>query len=1008
MNTPLRSLCVVCLTWIWWAGGVTGNNSSRAEEEAISCTFSARPDKVRFGEPGETVKLIRLTATESGWKLVLPAGEARGWFELPVSLPVRLLNLTQRLELRLQDSQSALHWDKLRLRDAQGRDFILGVKLETAGQAVPLPATLKPAAAIPSGPAEPVWPMRVVGLMFSFSPGGTDREITFLELIATGLPAATLPDFPAGLGQAFEPGEPFRLFLPSAAKAATAWQVVDYDGQRLAQGQIQPYAETVELAGLPKPGFYRVLYEADGRTLGASGLIVNRRVPAAERSPQTMIVPAVTRFATDDMVKAECNLLTRTSVGSIRSYHFWWLAEAEKGQWRRTRWDEIHRLYQEAGLKIHLTFCGAVPARAMPAGRSGCYFPASFREYHDYVCRLLRETPPNLWLYEVWNEPDIMGNMTGARAATLAKVVALAVRQTRPELLLTTPSPATSSLENWYAEMMANGLEDYVDAFAFHKHTQVALLEAAEARASAEKELQGTFEETLNPEKNRAGHAQLEDTFEVFRDHYSRYARHAQGLPGINTESGIMMPRSEAKGWTGEQRQAEAIPVVLASSLHFGAQYHSYYVLKDWGDGPWWNLLNGPEFKWTLGDLSPRAGLWSLSVVAELLRTAEPQGRLELAGAPSARVLFFASRSPEVGERTVVVCWDQYNQRTPLPSALMAGRVIDHQGREIEAAAEKVVAWPPRYVLLPAGAGAALPLIREALFPAPRPTVSRPCPIVLDLKVPEVNYTIRPISGIRLDSPQQELPLTIYNFSDRDTRVRLQAQPRSGTLSFASEEVSIPAQGECQTLIRFTAGQDFVSLANAFGSGLTQEISGESDAGRAKLAFNLYPSATLLPVVRSQELGMNRPENWYQLPHDTGQAEFVNRAGSLDVRTNYAPEMRNKSDKILYIRYRLADPLPAWADFQALSFQLEVKEGIGLFQLGLANGLRGKAEKLTCFRFGKFAAGDKLKVVVPMDQLQGKLEWKEVHELHLGVAMIATPQLEFSLSDLKCVSWKKE
>jgi hypothetical protein len=214
-----------------------------------------------------------------------------------------------------------------------------------------------------------------------------------------------------------------------------------------------------------------------------------------------------------------------------------------------------------------------------------------------------------------------------------------------------------------------------------------------------------------------------------------------------------------------------------ASSFFAGADRHFHFVLGHYCEG------GKIQFGLLRLDQTPRPSYVALAAVGRFLAGAKCLGRWHLENKPHAHVYAFRAR-PDGIERDVLVAWAEkpgdWPQRSKavvdwsLPEETKINAVFDYLGRPLGATAPPQLRSKPVFVLLEVGHAEQLPLQR------PHRSEFRPgrtSPIVMQLHMPHSTAVdIKQIPWAHDYEHQVEpekqidLPLYIYNFSDKTAR----------------------------------------------------------------------------------------------------------------------------------------------------------------------------------------------------------------------------------------------
>ncbi|MEK6793764.1 MAG: LamG domain-containing protein [Spirochaetota bacterium] len=802
-----------------------------------------------------------------------------------------------------------------------------------------------------------------------------------------------------GARQFFSPGEAV-VNVPDRASNADSWVLLSYAGTEISRGSVDK-ANALALGTLSE-GFYRLQYKAADNVLGYSGIFVREepRVPASNISLDV----GMSRFWGHEVAGLAADIARRTGVGAARGRWAWSQSEDTYGKREFTLLNELFEIFENKQMPLNI-YTTDSPGFANNSGKASLMLPSKLRYLYEHYRWAAANWPHAIRMFECWNEPD-MGYGTGAHAASMTKVMALALRSVRPDILVVTPSPATSSLENYFAEMLANDLYPYVSAYAFHHHTPLKKRGAKESGAGVTAEDVATTEPSTEPAELDRGHSLRveEDSLDYMYRRYASHAKHSGGLPAVNTEGAIKV--DDRKGWKAECEQAEGLLAYLATSLHLGISEHQYFnIMLEPGAGADSRETAINHFLTEFMDQSPRAGLFALAVAASFLGNAVPRGRFSVSGTPSARVLVFQSGSAKHAGSAVVVFWDLYHGGAALP--YKKAIVFDHMGGAVTTPDASVITWPPKYALVPVAEAKASPLRNEAVFPL-RKAADRQMPsVVLDISLPDTAFTTRPVSGIKVNDREMTLPLSVYNFSDAEKRIALSGKADDISISIDNPDIRLGAQQDTNIVLRIRAEDTFFTKAHAF-SPSRQMITAVSGGETSVLAFNVFADTAHLPVANIVPIeGIADAGRWYQQSHEKGDRGTAKcTAVKNGMQFDFEFSKRGAPGFVIpYIRCKLAGmsaPMPDTIDALRVTFVLN--RGSALFQITLI----GEDGTVWYARPGKLnRSGDTLTTSIPTSYFGGArpLVPSEVKEMHL--CLIEVPhELAFSISDVAWVTLK--
>jgi len=597
---------------------------------------------------------------------------------------------------------------------------------------------------------------------------------------------APLPDHP---GNVFLAGEAVTVAVP--AKDGAAWEAVDYDGKKVAEGKV---AGGRAAAGTLGVGWYEIRWTAqEGAAAGqvAAAVLAPLKAPTPRTSPIGLDV-AMAWFYPEAKMPAVANLCALAGINWVRDRLNWAEMEPERGRFAPpgTKYDASAHVQSAAGLRV-LQVNHISPAWANPDTKR---FPTDLRDAHRFHREMARRWAGQVAAFEPWNEADIdvFGGHAGAEMASMQKASYLGLKAGCPEIVgcLNVFAAAQKAI---LRDLDANEVWPYFDTFNLHHYAPT-------------------------------------DQYPAI---YAEFRASSAGRPLWTTEFAVPVQ------WSGDEKrkepseadlrvQAARVAQVFAASLHEDPAVSFYFLLPHYAEGK-------TQFGLLRPDLTPRPAFAALAAVGRLLADARPLGRPK--NVPQrVRAHLFRAR-PDGQDREVLVAWTKAGEADlALPAAPEAA--FDHLGRAIPGAGATLgLSGAPVFAVLPVGASAKIVL--EAP-PAPAPKLpGEPSTVVLQAAWPKERRALNQ-SAYRVATEKVEtIPVYVYNFSE---------QPVDGKLSAA-----IPEGWHIQLPARVKVGPgERVELAlvvncRAATSPLTRTIRIAGDfgkAGKPVLAIQILPEST--------------------------------------------------------------------------------------------------------------------------------------------------------------------
>ena len=699
-----------------------------------------------------------------------------------------------------------------------------------------------------------------------------------------------LPDHP---GNVFLEGKAVAVTVP--VLDAAAWEVVDYDGKKVAEGRTT--SGRAEVGALPV-GWYEIRWGGagggpTGRT--AAAVLARLKAPTPDTSPIALDV-AMAWFYKEDRMPAAANLAALAGVNWVRDRLAWGHMEPKKGEFSGpNQYDASARIQAEAGLRV-LQVNHSSPPWANPNGKR---FPPDLRDAYRFHREMARRWKGRVAAFEPWNEADIdvFGGHTGAEMASLQKAsyCGLKAGDAGAIACLNVFASATRAILD---DLAANEAWPYFDTFNLHHYA---------------------------------------DT-DHYPGIYAAFRAASAGRPLWVTEF------ARPVHWSGDETakepsdadlkvQAERVAQVFAASLHEGPRAAFYFLLPHYVEGQ-------TQFGILRPDLTPRPAYVALAAVGRLLADARPLGRPKDVP-PNVRAYLFRAR-PDGRESEVLVAWA--NEGKPdLPLRALPYAVFDHLGRERRVPMGfkdikddqghlvaggpipgplRLAAAPVFALFVPEGHAKA----KVALDPppaAPPRLPGEPSPVVLQAVWPKERVALAR-SAYRLSSKEAEtIPVYVYNFSD---------QPVEGTLGVAGPEgwhLALPEKTAVAAGDR--AELKLTVDARGLAPRLTETVRIAGDfgpAGRPVLSLTVMPEPRTFPEGKNLPVpGADRVDRW--APQASGGSGLTVKA---DGQAMLVEAALGGGDRWVYPRMELADDERPPRDAVGVQATLTLLEGEAVFR----------------------------------------------------------------------------
>ncbi len=649
----------------------------------------------------------------------------------------------------------------------------------------------------------------IAAMLLGLNPSRTFAREPFIE--------RSVPHVQGELTGVFEKGQTVTAAVPAdAASKAIRWQVLDDRAVAIASGQMPALASRIDLGRLGI-GWYRVEFLGQNDACLAwttAAVLATSRAPVPPDSP-ICLDSATAWFAREDTGKQDrlAFLTARVGANWIRDRIRWRDMEPERDHFAdaETIYDTSARIQTARGLRVLQVFHDT-PQWAVAEGDTRGRYAADLRDVYRFCKTMAERFHGTVHAWEPWNEGNVatFGGHTTDEMCSYQKAAYLGFKAGDPNVLVC-----------WNVST----------AVPTHLHTNLVLLNET-----------WPYFDTYNTH-----------TYD-WPDSYERLWRPvheaACGRPIWVTESDRGIQHATPEPWCdlsreNEIRKAEFMAQSYASSLFAGADRHFHFILGHYCEG------GKIQFGLLRLDETPRPSYVALAAVGRFLAGARCLGKWDIEGRPNAHVYVFQAR-PDGKLRDVLVAWAEqpgdWDQRGrtvadwALPQGTVVEGVFDYLGRSLGPVVPGQLRSTPIFVLLAPGEARRLPLT------APQRSVFRPGKpgsIVLQLHMPpsasvnieqipwasDIEHKVQP--GVEID-----LPLYMYNFSERPTRGRIAVEhaPAGWRLTPDRWDVALDPMGRSRLDCRFFRPQApsdkssdaWIILRGDFGA-----------AGKPVLAFRL-------------------------------------------------------------------------------------------------------------------------------------------------------------------------
>lgn len=514
-----------------------------------------------------------------------------------------------------------------------------------------------------------------------------------LIIMSLGL-AAAMAAQAADIGLSTE--QPGNLFAAGSAvvvqvKAAgptCLWQVMDFDGAKVAEGNVSltDGAGQTQVPALPY-GYYEFSCQCGEAKGKMSFGVVTDHSGQAPPAGRVNVDAAAAWLTKPEQFQNVAKMLRMMGIGWVRERFSWGATEPEKGKVDWRQYDAIADAHSGQGVRVYQIFHDS-PGWTRPNAKTPN--PDDLRDVYRFAQRIGTHYKGKVSAWEIWNEPDIAfwPDLSDSYAGVL-KAAYLGLKSSDPAAPVLMGS-FCRGLSEFDSGVLDSGAADYFDVFNWHCYSPPA-----------------DYAPTLAK------------YLELLKAHG------CDKRPVWLTECGIALRATEPDGELNaadERKQAEFLPRSVASSLAAGTDRHFFFVFP-------YYLENGVQFGALHRDLSPRPVCLALATAVEWLGQAQYLGRLTLPQAADAMALAFRT-----GDQRMLVAWSDKPKEVTLPVGVTQVTVADAVGKRtiVQAPGGKLTLTlkpAPQYVVglgEAAVAGAVGPVRPLGQMPQ-----NKPCPVIV-------------------------------------------------------------------------------------------------------------------------------------------------------------------------------------------------------------------------------------------------------------------------------------
>ncbi len=757
------------------------------------------------------------------------------------------------------------------------------------------------------------------------------------------------------------------VFEISDAVGDTQYELKDYYGQRIAQGQpaMQNGQSQISIKGCP-PGWYELICrDKSGEQRVSLGVVIDRKgAPLPYDGRICADAASAWLLANTEQRRPFAQMVAKAGIPWVRERLSWEGIEKQQGVYDWSHFRSTADTLKEAGLHVfqvwHMT-----PEWSRPDKPKGTLYPADLRNVYKFSKEATSKFGKQWNAWEAWNEPDIAfwpdlsDRMSGyLKAAYLGLKAGDANATVMQCSLCVGPSQFSKGLYQ-------NGVGGYYDVFNWHLYNTPA-----------------SYPESLAVYRNQLREFKL------------------NGRPSWMSEAGIRLIASEGEGKRllsddKKRLQCQFLPQSAVMSLVAGNDKHFFFVLPDY-------LENGVQFGVLNPDLTPYPGFVALSTAANMLALAEYKGEYRLNAAKSTAHMFSTPNG------NMLVAWSETPATVNIPTEKAGITVADIFGSERRLAAGNgsvsVKIGPEAVYILDIGKQIVPNLVGKVIPRGKLPKLN-PSKIVVvghtDMGNNKGNdcYVIQ-----NVDAKSFIYAVEAYNFNEKSASsgtITVKA-PKGWRVEQPTRKVSLDAMGRQE--LQFTIYPSEPELG-IFDVTVNPQF-GKPQAESAVSHF-MHDVGQLRPLKR-RPMGLIDSKMWQKAIGEGGVVDVsLTPDGWLQIDSRFT----GNSDRWSYPFVKF-EPVQDYSEFDGISFDLDssfddeksqiqimlVKKNGAHYIHSMPKG-KGKRQVVVLFKNMNHLA------FMP-DDPEHKLSLNAISEIKLGCNTTAD-RLTFSVSNMQLVKYPK-
>lgn len=482
-------------------------------------------------------------------------------------------------------------------------------------------------------------------------------------------------------------------FTVTQARGTVRYQLVDYWGQRVAEGQVSVRDGNADLRIKAQPPGYYTLHctDEDGSTVEvAVGVVLNRKGAPVPREGRVCADAASAWLVQgEERWRAFAHIVRTAGIPWVRERISWGHVAPDKRGLDWKHYQYVADVLAQQGIHVYQIWHDS-PAWSHPDNPSA-HCPDDLRTVYRFAREASSHFARQIQAWEVWNEPDIdFWRHLSDRYAGLLKAAYLGLKDGNPNALVLQGSLCIG-VGSFARHLFESGIGDYFDIFNWHIY-----------------DVPSNYPGVLQAYRRLLAEYGLDDRLAWL------------------TEAGIRLPGTEGAGKRilsveNQHKQCQFVPRSVVMSLAAGNDKHFFFVLPDY-------LENGIQFGALRPNMSPYPSLVALSACANLLGTSRYLGEYPTSVQGAAAHLFSTPRG------NVLVAWSERPVTIRVPAEKGTVRLANIFGAESTLRAEgssvQIQLAPEAVYLINVGKA-----ITERVQPVPsrpgRLPQNKPCRVVV-------------------------------------------------------------------------------------------------------------------------------------------------------------------------------------------------------------------------------------------------------------------------------------